>query len=87
MPFSKTLKSDVGTCVWVPITNVALLNAEATDTPPEASTTTKAKVGDYASDPEDRRLIQEEQNINNSNYAMDDGRNDLNYNPNDYLEF
>ena len=66
----------------------ALPNAEATDTPPEASTTTKApaKVGDMAS-PEDQREIQKEQNINNSNYDMDAGYNDTNYNPNDYLEF
>jgi len=62
---SKTASSGDAEVGTEPEKQYALPNAEATDTPPEASTTTKApkaKVGDMAS-PEDRRLIQEEQKI------------------------
>ncbi len=54
-------------------------------TPPKTQADRPAQVGDPATD-SDLKEIQKEQNINNSNYDMDAGYNDTNYNPNDYLE-
>ena len=69
---SETASSSDAKVGTEPEKQYALPNAEATDTPPEASTTTKApaKVGDMATG-DDLDQVRAEQNINNPNYEAD----------------